>query len=189
MLADLPQRRPDLIALQLGYRSQEENLRAAVLAQFPALTLGPAYGSDTSRVQTSGALRHRCPSPVQSQSRRHRRSECNARSIAAEYEARLATASGGVRALLTKLATLERQLAEARAGLGEAEGLGAGAERALRAGLLDELSYVQLITARLEKERQVIAQEQQELDTRIALATLLGAGLPPCNLPHSRSPG
>jgi outer membrane protein TolC len=39
-LAALPQRRPDLLALQAGYRSQEERLRAAVLAQFPLVSAG-----------------------------------------------------------------------------------------------------------------------------------------------------
>ena len=34
MLAALPRRRPDLIALQLGYASQEARTRAAVLGQF-----------------------------------------------------------------------------------------------------------------------------------------------------------
>jgi len=189
MLADLPQRRPDLIALQLGYRSQEANLRAAVLGQFPALALGPNYGNDTGRVRTLGPSvtlslplfnRNRGAIAIQSATREQLR---------AEYAARLATATGGARALLANLATLERQLAAARGGLGEAERLAAGAERTLRAGLLDELSYVQLITARLEKERQVIGLEQQVLDTRVALATLLGAGLPPVRLPPPEEPG
>jgi len=48
MLVDLPRRRADLIALQLGYRSREANMRAAVLGQFPALTLGPNYGPTTA---------------------------------------------------------------------------------------------------------------------------------------------
>lgn len=182
MLAGLPQRRPDLIALQLGYRSQEANLRAAVLAQFPALTLGPNYGNDTSRVLSAGpsvsvALplfnRNQGVIAIQSATRDQLR---------AEYAARLATASGGAQALLANVDLLERQLAVSQAGLGQAERLASGAERALHGGLLDELSYVQLITARLEKERQIIVLEQQLLEIRIALATLLGAGLPPVQL-------
>jgi len=182
MLEDLPRRRPDLIALQLGYRSQEAALRAAVLGQFPALSLGPNYGNDTTNVASLGPTisvslplfnRNRGVVAIQGATREQLR---------AEYAARLDTASGGARALLANLLTLDRQLAAARAGLGQAANLAAGAERALRAGLLDELSYVQLITARLEKERQVIGLEQQLLDTRVALATLLGAGLPPVQL-------
>jgi len=47
-------RTPDLIALQLGCGAQREALRAAVLGHFPALTLGPNYGNDTSRVRSLG---------------------------------------------------------------------------------------------------------------------------------------
>lgn len=36
----LPRRRVDLLALQAGYRSQEERVRAAVLGQFPSLSAG-----------------------------------------------------------------------------------------------------------------------------------------------------
>lgn len=182
MLASLPQRRPDLIALQLGYEAQQANLRAAVLGQFPALTLGPNYGNDTSRVESLGPSisvtlplfnRNRGAIAVQRATREQLRTE---------YVARLATAGGGAKALLANLALLERQLAASRAGLGQSRVLGASAERALRDGLLDELSYVQLIVTRLEKERQVIGLEQQILDERVALATLLGAGLPPVRL-------
>lgn len=186
MLEDLPRRRPDLIALQLGYRSQEAALRAAVLGQFPALGLGPNYGNDMTNVASLGPSvsislplfnRNRGVVAIQGATREQLR---------AEYAARLDTASGGARALLANLVMLDRQLAAARAGLGQAAGLALGAESALRAGLLDELSYVQLITARLEKERQVIGLEQQVLDTRVALATLLGAGLPPVQLTPSQ---
>lgn len=39
-LAALQRRRPDLLALQAGYRSAEERLREAILAQFPLLNAG-----------------------------------------------------------------------------------------------------------------------------------------------------
>lgn len=182
MLQSLPSRRPDLIALQLGYASQEAKLRAAVLGQFPALTLGPNYGSDTARVQTLGPAitvslpifdRNRGAIAIQRATREQLRTE---------YEARLATAYGGVEALLANIALLTEQLRAARAGLGQSRMLAANAEGALRGGLLDELSYVQLVIARLEKERQVIGLEQQLLDERASLATLVGAGLPPVRL-------
>lgn len=39
-LAALPRRRPDLLALRAGYRSEEEHLREAILAQFPLINAG-----------------------------------------------------------------------------------------------------------------------------------------------------
>lgn len=182
MLQSLPSRRPDLIALQLGYASEEATLRAAVLGQFPALTLGPSYASDTARVQTFGPAitvglpifnRNRGAIAIQRATREQLR---------IEYQARLDTAYGGAKALMANIAILTKQLRAARGGLGQARMLGANAEGALRGGLLDELSYVDLVIARLEKERQVIDLERQLLDERNSLATLLGAGLPPVRL-------
>ncbi len=182
LLATLPQRRPDLIALQLGYQSQEAGLRGAVLGQFPTITVGPNYGNDTSRVETLGPAlsitlplfnRNRGQVAIQRATREQLRKE---------YAARLAAAEGGVRALVANLELLRRQLDTARGGLSQAEALAANADRALRAGMLDQLSYVQLVSARLGKERQVIGLEQQIFDQRTALATLLGAGLPPVQL-------
>src|SRR5207248_1406426 len=40
LLRDLEVRRLDLVALKRGYESQDETLRAAILAQFPKISLG-----------------------------------------------------------------------------------------------------------------------------------------------------
>ncbi|MGH9772143.1 MAG: TolC family protein, partial [Candidatus Acidiferrales bacterium] len=45
-VAALPHRRADLLALRAGYESQEQSVRQAVLAQFPALTIGVVQSSD-----------------------------------------------------------------------------------------------------------------------------------------------
>ncbi len=46
--------RPDLQALQAGYRSQEEKFRGAILAQFPALNVGLTRARDTSGLYSVG---------------------------------------------------------------------------------------------------------------------------------------
>ena len=187
LIASLPQRRPDLVALQSGYESAEQRLRSAVLAQFPALTLGPNYGNDTSRVQSLGPsvsvalpLFNRNQGQVSI-------GEATRAQLRAEYGARLATAEGGANALLANLALLQRERDAARSGLGAVRILAAPAESALNAGLIDELAYVQLVAAKLGKGRQVIGLEQQVLDERISLATLLGAGLPSLHVQRSRT--
>lgn len=53
-LAALP-RRPDLLALQAGYRSQEEQLREAILGQFPLISVGVDKARDpTEGIQSIG---------------------------------------------------------------------------------------------------------------------------------------
>jgi outer membrane protein TolC len=54
-LAALPRRRPDLLALQAGYHSQEEQLREAILAQFPLISAGVEKARDPlENIQTLG---------------------------------------------------------------------------------------------------------------------------------------
>jgi outer membrane protein TolC len=53
-LANLGQRRPDLLALRAGYAEQDERYRAALLGQFPRLDIGITRGRDTSAIYTSG---------------------------------------------------------------------------------------------------------------------------------------
>jgi outer membrane protein TolC len=50
----LETRRLDLLALKMGYQRQEEKLRAAVLAQFPNISIGPTHLRDTGDVVTTG---------------------------------------------------------------------------------------------------------------------------------------
>jgi outer membrane protein TolC len=189
MLADLSERRPDLVALRFGYQSQEASVRVAILGQFPATTLGPNYGNDTSNVQSAGPAASVALPVLNGNRGALAIARATRDQLRAEYAARLAAAAGGAEALLANLALEERQLAGARAGLGASRALAKGAGEALRSGLIDELSYVQLVVTRLEKERQVIGLEQQVLDERTALATLLGAGLPRLALPPPRDPG
>ncbi len=50
----LETRRLDLVALRLGYDSEEATLRAAVRAQFPKITLGLTRASDNSNLKSLG---------------------------------------------------------------------------------------------------------------------------------------
>lgn len=49
-LAALPHRRPDLLALQAGYRSADARYREAILEQFPAIQVGFSKGRDTDGI-------------------------------------------------------------------------------------------------------------------------------------------
>lgn len=52
--ADYQNRRLDLIALRLGYQSQEATLRAAVRGQFPKISLGITRASDNAELKSLG---------------------------------------------------------------------------------------------------------------------------------------
>ncbi|MGA9335058.1 MAG: TolC family protein [Rudaea sp.] len=53
-LEGMTKRRPDLLALQAGYLAQDEKLRAVILAQFPAITVGFVRARDNGNISSSG---------------------------------------------------------------------------------------------------------------------------------------
>jgi outer membrane protein TolC len=177
-LSELEVRRPDLVALQLGYAAQEEKLRGAILAQFPTLVIGVVGGSDTTAVSSVG------PSvtmdlPIFNHNQGNIAIErATRRQLHEEYRTRLSSAAAQVRALLAERALLERQLAEAEARLPEAEAAARRADAAYRAGNLDERGYVDLATTVIAQRQNIIALRQALLEEQVAIATLTGAGMP-----------
>lgn len=53
-VAHMADRRPDLLALKAGYDAEQEKLHAAVLAQFPAITVGLVRARDNSNIASAG---------------------------------------------------------------------------------------------------------------------------------------
>ena len=184
LLGGIAERRPDLIALQLGYRAADAQLRAAVLAQFPRLTVGFTGGSDTGGVRSFGPQvtldlpvfdRNQGPIALARATRRQLR---------AAYAARLDAAVGTVRAMLADSALLRRQLRHASHRLTETRRVARAAAAAFRAGNLTERAYVDFITARIDTAQQVLGLQQSLLEQQVAMATLVGAGMPRVVLPQ-----
>ena len=70
-MASLPQRRPDLLALQAGYASQNANLRKAILAAVPAAQPRLQPPARQHRHRQQRCRRHRDRADLQSRPRRH----------------------------------------------------------------------------------------------------------------------
>ncbi|WP_036516290.1 TolC family protein [Nevskia soli] len=183
--ADLPglaDRRPDLVALQLGYGAQEEKVRGAILAQFPLLSLGVSGGHDTSDVRTLGP-QITMDLPIFDRNQGNIALERATRQqLHDEFGARLAAARSEVQALLADQALLLGQYGGKQAQLAELERSAHSADTAFRGGDLDERSYIDLVTARNAKQQEVLAMEQSLLQQQVAIATLSGAGMPPVSL-------
>ncbi len=108
--ARLPQVRPDLRALQHGYRSQEAQVRIAVLSQFPNVVVGFTRARDFSNVHSIGGAvsltlplfdRGRGQIAIQRATRAQLR---------AEYQARLDQASSDIWQLWSELQELRGEL-------------------------------------------------------------------------------
>jgi len=177
-LASLPDRRPDLLALRLGYAAQDEIVRQQILAQFPDMILGAGSSSDNSRVINGGPqLTVGLPVFDRNQGNvaiaRTTRAQLNA-----EYAARLAAAVGEVSALLREMEQMSVQLSILRRDLPATRLAAERASAAFGASALDERSYVDLLTNRFTKEQEVMTFELGLLDRQVAMQTLVGAGLP-----------
>lgn len=173
-LIDLPRRRPDLLALQAGYQSQEAKLRSAVRAQFPALTIGFNTARDTSAVYTNGFNigislplfdRNRGNIAIEQATRQQLRDD---------YTARLLGTRSDMQRLLADLDTLQRQRTALIAHAAQLDDARRAAERVWQRNLLDWPTYLAIRGNALSADLDLIAVQQQQATQAIALQALLG---------------
>ena len=169
----LPQRRPDLLALQAGYRSQEQRVRRAILAQFPALNVGFTRSRDNDGLYTNG-LGITLDLPLLSGGRGQIAIERATRErLRAEYQSRLNRTRSDIERLLDRRDLLREQadtLARQRPVL---EKLTDSAQRAYDHGDLLALNLFALELALLENRLTTLDLQQSLWQIRIALDTLL----------------
>lgn len=177
-LATLPDRRPDLIALRMGYAAADEQFRQAILSQFPDLVLGGSIASDNSKV-INGGPNATIGLPIFDRNQGNVAiTRATREQLHADYAARLAAATGAVEAMLGEMEQLSAQLAVARRDLPAARVAAERAQAAFGAANLDERGYVDLVSNRFTKEQEIMTLELGLLDRQIAIQTLIGAGLP-----------
>jgi outer membrane protein TolC len=173
-LDDMTVRRPDLLALQAGYRAQDAKLRAAILAQFPAITVGFVKARDNSNISSEG-LSIALSLPLFDGNRGNIAIErATRRQLHDQYAARLLTDRNDVQRLVgdlrndrtqrTALAAHAAQLALARK----------NARTNYAAGRLDWPTYLALRTQSLAADTALLALDQNTHETAIALDALVG---------------
>lgn len=173
-LADLPSRRPDLLALKAGLDSEQARLREAALGRFPPVTVGVLAARDTSDVRTVGlALSVGLPfldgGAGEVAVRRATRTQ-----LRDEYEARLAATTGQVDLVRDQAALLAAQIARLRERLPTLARMVEQARRAYEAGDIGALTYLNMENTLLGKQLEVTDLEASLEEARIALDTLLG---------------
>ena len=182
LVAALPEQRPDLVALQLGYRSADENVRAAILGQFPAFTLGGAWNSDTTGVRSAGPtvtfdlpIFNRNQGQVAS-------SEATRLLLHEQYQARLDDAAASIKGLVAQREQLRKTLAAAREAAANAELLARSARSAYAQANLDQRVWTDYETTTFQRQLEVIALERGLGEIEITLTVELGIGLPPIRI-------
>ena len=174
-LADLPRRRPDLLALQAGYKSQEATLRGAIRAQFPALTFGPDRQSDNSGVPSWG-INIGLTLPLFDRNRGNIAIEKATRQqLKDDYENRVLATRNDIRQLMLDQDTLARQRGQSQAQARRLDEASQAAESAWRKGLLDWPTYLSIRANALSADMDAIAARDQQSQQAIALEALLGS--------------
>jgi outer membrane protein TolC len=187
LLRDLAQRRPDLVALRLGYRAADEDVRAAILGQFPAFTLGGSWNSDTTGVRSAGPtvtfdlpIFNRNQGQVAS-------SQATRLLLHEQYQARLDSAVGDIRALAAQTGKFAAALARARQAAATAESLATRAQSAYTQGNLDQRAWTDYQTSASQRQLETVALERSLGEAEIALTVELGLGLPTARLAPSEA--
>ncbi|HVA62946.1 MAG TPA: TolC family protein [Terriglobales bacterium] len=179
-VAALPQRRADLLALAAGYQAQEQALRQAILAQFPALTATVSQARDpVEGVNSIGAgvtltlplfNRNRGGIALQRATRAQLRQT---------YQARLDQAVGDADQVWAAARILRAQLGDLEQRLPALATMAAAARQSVQNRNLEADLYVNLESTRLARQAQAIrlrtALAQANSSLRILLGLPLGA--------------
>ncbi len=178
LVTHLPERRPDLVALRLGYRSADENVRTAIIGQFPAFVLGGQWDQDNTNVRNGGPTAT-FDLPIFDRNQGQIAAARATRQVLhAQYQARLDAAVGTVRGLLAQIHRLSRDLRQARRATAAAARLARSARRAFAHGDIDERAFTDYLTASLQRRLEVDTLESTLGQARIAMTVELGVGLP-----------
>jgi outer membrane protein TolC len=175
---DLEQRRLDLVGLHRGYEGQESTLRAAVLAQFPKVSLGVLPASDTSNVHTFG-IGAMVDLPIFDRNQGNIAIERATRQqLFDEYIDRVFTARSDVATAVGDIRGLAGEIAAAEEAIPRAERLVESYRRALDAGNADVLSYYGAWNDLAQKRIGVLKLKQQLVQAGVALELASGQFLP-----------
>jgi len=169
----LPQRRPDLRALGLGYAAEEARVRAAILGQFPAVNFGLTRSQDNTGIKSSGFALS-VSLPLFDANRGAIRIEHATREqLHEEYAQRLLTARAEVARLLSAQELLVARDAELAPYAATLAATVAHAMQAYERGGMDWTAYLGLRQSALAAALELIALRATLAEARIGLATLL----------------
>lgn len=167
-----------MIALQAGYEAQEQKYRAAILNQFPSLTVGFDRARDTSGIYTTG-FQIALSLPIFNRNRGNIAIEQATRQrLGDEYRVRLNAAYADIAHLRNDSRLASAQLAQDEAAL---PALMQAAGRARNAFAAHDIAMGQYVDAQLAAlTRQIDAETQRDAlaEQRIGLQALLGSAIP-----------
>ena len=186
-LEKLPRRRLDLLALQAGYRSANAKLRAAILAQFPLLSIGFTRASDTAGNNTFGiGINLRLPF-FNGNRGKIAIDRATRKALNAAYLSHLDTAANGVRATYARFVLTRRELATVTAQLPALARVAHANQRALARGEVTRFQAFAALSAWLDARIDADRLRANAAQLALTLRTLLA--LPTASRSLSSSAG
>ncbi len=183
---DLESRRLDLLGLRQGLESQDATVRAAVLAQFPKMSVAIVRASDTTNVHTTG-FNLAVDVPIFDRNQGIIATERATRQrLRDEYNQRVFEARSDIATAIADIRSLDRQIAAAEEALPLLKKLVSSAQTAVEQGNADVLSYYTARSNLLQKRIQLIKLKEQLLEAHTALESASGHFLPMNKALHTR---
>jgi outer membrane protein TolC len=166
--------RLDLLALRLGYQSQEARVRGAIRSQFPRINLGLTGGRDTDNIQTVGmGLSIDLPFFDHNQGR-IAKERATRKQLFDEYIARLFETRSNMDRLIAAIEAVRQQIMGVDESLSILKTLAENYRRAADAGQADVFSCYKAVSSLYNKRIQRIELEQRMIDLGIALEIASG---------------
>jgi len=178
LISDLESRRLDLVGLQRGYESQDATVRAAILAQFPKMSVALTKATDTTNVKTTG-FNIAVDVPIFDRDQGVIATERATRQrLRDEYKQRVFEAHSDIATAIADIRSLDRQIAAAEEALPLLEKVVNSAQTAVEQRTADVLSYYTARSNLLQKRIQLIKLQEQLLEAHTALEIASGRYLP-----------
>ena len=178
LLYKIESRRLDLLGLEQGYQSQDATVRAAILAQFPKMSVAFVRAKDNTNVQSSG-FNIAVEVPIFDRNQGVIATERATRQrLRDEYNQRVFEARSDIAVAIADVGALDRQVAAAQEALPVLERLVDSAQKAREQGNVDVLSYYTARNNLLQKRIQLIKLQEQLLEANSALEISSGRYLP-----------
>jgi outer membrane protein TolC len=178
LLSNIESRRLDLLGLRQGYASQDAILRAAILAQFPKMSVAFVRAKDNTNVQSTG-FSVAVDVPIFDRNQGVIATERATRQrLLDEYNQRLFEARSDIATAMADIRSLDRQVTAAAEALPVLERLLDSAQTAMEQRNVDVLSYYTARNNLLQKRIQMIKLQEQLLEAHTALEIASGRYLP-----------
>src|SRR5947199_6187667 len=183
---NLESHRLDLLGLRQGMESQDATVRAAILAQFPKMSVAIVKASDTTNVHTTG-FAVAVDVPIFDRNQGVIATERATRQrLLDEYNQRLLEARSEIAIAIADIRSLDRDDAVVEETLPLLEKLVDSAQTAIEQRNADVLSYYTARSNLLQKRIQLIKLQEQLLEAHTALEIASGRYLPINSALHAK---